>query len=155
MPETPTDRSLPDDPDDIAPDGSLVRLLVSTTGASMAHFELGPGRISIAQRHRSVAELWYVLGGQGQMWRRSPAGEETEIVLTAGVSLTIPVGTAFQFRCDGEVPFTAVGLTVPPWPGPDEAVGCDGRWPPALFDGAEGQPLDEFVLGGEAGDEDG
>ncbi len=128
----PTERRLPDLPDDVAPDGSSVRLLSSLPEASMAHFELGAGKISIAQRHRSVSEIWYVLTGTGRMWRRAADGATSEIELAAGVSLTIPVGTVFQFRADDDAPLTAVGTTLPPWPGPDEAVLSDGRWEPAL-----------------------
>lgn len=40
----------------------------------------------------------------------------------------IPVGTSFQFRTVGARPFAAVGLTLPPWPGPEEAVAVDGPW---------------------------
>ena len=37
---------------------------------------------------------------RGQIWRRDGAGEETTD-LKAGVSIDIPVGTAFQYRCTG------------------------------------------------------
>lgn len=63
---------------------------------------------------------------------RSGAGEESEIALSADVSLSIPVGTTFQFRCDGDTVFTAVGVTVPAWPGDNEAVASTGCWEPAL-----------------------
>lgn len=131
-PAAPTQRSLPGRPDVTAPDGSLVRLLATVPQASMAHFELRPGQVSIAQRHRTVTELWYVLGGHGRMWRRSSAGDESEIALCGGVSLSIPVGTTFQFRCDGDTAFTAVGVTIPAWPGEAEAVASTGCWEPAL-----------------------
>ncbi len=128
----PTERALSDRPDDIAPDGSSVRLLASLPEASMAHFELGPGQISMPVRHRSVSEIWYVLSGRGRIWRRSSDGAETVIDVHTGVSLSIPVSTTFQFRCDGREPLTVVGVTIPPWPGPDEAVGSDGCWEPVL-----------------------
>lgn len=128
----PSHRNLPAQPDAVAPDGSSVRLLTHLPTASMAHFELAPGRVSIAQRHRTVSELWYVIGGRGRMWRRSSVGEESEIALCTGVSLSIPVGTVFQFRCDGDAPLMIVGVTVPPWPGEVEAVGSTGRWEPQL-----------------------
>ena len=40
----------------------------------------------------------------------------------------IPVGTSFQFRSVGARPFAAVGVTLPPWSGPDEAEEGDGPW---------------------------
>jgi mannose-6-phosphate isomerase-like protein (cupin superfamily) len=114
-------------PDAIAPDGSEVRLLCATARGSMAHFTLPPGAVSKAIRHRSVEEIWFILGGRGRMWRRFE-DEESVTDLRAGVSLTIPVGAHFQFRCDGTEPLAAVGVTMPPWPGEDEAVFMDGKW---------------------------
>jgi mannose-6-phosphate isomerase-like protein (cupin superfamily) len=118
--------------DAVAPDGSLVRLLPGLPAGGMAHFELGGGEVSVPQRHRTVSEIWYVLSGRGSMWRRSVGGVETEIDLRAGVALTIPVGTSFQFQNTGRVPLEAVGVTMPPWPGDGEAVTVDGPWTPVL-----------------------
>jgi mannose-6-phosphate isomerase-like protein (cupin superfamily) len=126
--------SLPQAPDVIAPDGSDVRVLLRTDRGSMAHFTLAPGQVSGAVVHRSVDEIWYVLGGRGRMWRAADGRSEV-VELTAGVSLTIPVGTAFQFRCDGPDPLTVVGVTMPPWPGEQEAIVVDGAWPPTARTG--------------------
>ena len=52
------------------------------------------------------------------------------IFLEAGVALNIPLGVAFQFRSSGSQPLELVITTVPPWPGPDEAVAVDGAWAP-------------------------
>ena len=117
-------------PDVIAPDGSEVRLLCGVGRGGMAVFTLPPGAISRAIRHRTVEEVWYILSGTGRIWRRLGAQEEvTE--LTPGLSLTIPAGTCFQFRCDGEVPLSALGVTMPPWPGAAEAEFVGGTWPTA------------------------
>jgi mannose-6-phosphate isomerase-like protein (cupin superfamily) len=120
--------------DAVAPDASLVRLLPQLPGGSMAHFELGAGEVSIPQRHRTVSEIWYVLGGLGRMWLLSTAGGATEVDLRAGVALTIPVGTSFQFKNTGRTPLEAVGVTMPPWPGEGEAMEVEGPWVPALRD---------------------
>lgn len=93
----------------------------------MAHFRLQPGQVARAIVHRSVDELWYVTAGRGRIWRKS--GEtETVAELSAGLSLSILAGTAFQFRCDGTDTLDIVGVTMPPWPGEGEAVFVDGRW---------------------------
>jgi mannose-6-phosphate isomerase-like protein (cupin superfamily) len=131
-PATPINKLLPTNHDTVAPDGSLVRLLVRVTGASMAHFELGAGEVSIPQQHRTVNEIWYVLGGLGSMWRLSATGEASTIDLRAGVALTIPVGTSFQFRNTGRVPLEVIGVTQPPWPGEGEARAVDGQWEPLI-----------------------
>ena len=110
-----------------APDGSVVRVLVRTPGGSMARFSLPPGAVSRAVVHRTVDEVWYVLSGRGRMWLR--AGDREAIVaLAAGMSVTIPVGTAFQFRSDSAEPLQVVGVTMPPWPGAQEAVAAEGPW---------------------------
>jgi mannose-6-phosphate isomerase-like protein (cupin superfamily) len=118
---------LPGPPTVEAPDGSDVRVLLELNGGGMAHFELAPGRVAKAIRHRTVEEIWFVLSGRGEMWRRG-AGREEVVALHAGICLTIPVGTEFQFRCFGEEPLRVIGVTMPPWPGADEAVPVQGRW---------------------------
>jgi mannose-6-phosphate isomerase-like protein (cupin superfamily) len=121
---------LPADPTTVAPDGSDVRVLLSLPGrGSMAHFELAPGAVSGAVVHRTVEEIWFVLGGRGEMWRAA-GGEEEIVALAAGTCLTIPVGTRFQFRALGPEPLAALGTTMPPWPGDDEAVATTGPWTP-------------------------
>jgi mannose-6-phosphate isomerase-like protein (cupin superfamily) len=120
-------RQLPDAPDAVAPDGSDVRVLLRLARGGMAHFELGAGRVSRAVAHRTVDEIWYVLRGQGQMWRRQSGREET-VSLGPGTCVSIPVGTHFQFRCTSGDPLTAVAVTMPPWPGPDEAYPVPGAW---------------------------
>ena len=119
---------LPAMPDAVAPDGSDVRVLLRLSRGSMAHFELGSERVSRAVAHRTVEEIWYILGGQGQMWRRRGDRQET-VALRPGTCISIPPGTHFQFRADGGGPLTAVGVTIPPWPGTDEAYEVSGIWP--------------------------
>jgi mannose-6-phosphate isomerase-like protein (cupin superfamily) len=50
------------------------------------------------------------------------------VKVNAGVSLTIPVGTHFQFRNTGAVPLRFVIATMPQWPGSDEAVRVEDHW---------------------------
>jgi mannose-6-phosphate isomerase-like protein (cupin superfamily) len=123
-------KRLPRDMTAMAPDGSEVRVLLGLRGGGMAHFQLSPGRTSAAVAHRTVEEIWYVLSGRGQMWRKQ-AGREETVDLEPGVCLTIPLGTHFQFRTSGTAPLTAVGVTMPPWPGPDEAMAVAGPWSPS------------------------
>lgn len=113
--------------DVIAPDGSDVRILLRLDGGSMAHFELAAGRTSAAVAHRTVDEIWYVLSGRGQMWRRQDDRAETA-ELEPGTCLSIPAGTHFQFRSTGDGPLAAVAVTMPPWPGEGEAFEVPGPW---------------------------
>jgi mannose-6-phosphate isomerase-like protein (cupin superfamily) len=114
-------------PDAIAPDGSEVRLLCANSRGSMARFTLSRGGVSKAVAHRTVEEIWYITNGSGRMWRKTADREEV-IELTAGCSLTIPIGAHFQFRCDSAAPLEAVAVTMPPWPGEDEAYAVAGPW---------------------------
>jgi mannose-6-phosphate isomerase-like protein (cupin superfamily) len=125
-------KALPAKPDVTAPDGSDVRILLGVAGGTMAHFQLAAGETSVAVRHRTVEELWYFVGGRGEMWRRAPDGAERVDEVGPGLSLDIPVGTSFQFRALGDEPLSAVGVTMPPWPGDGEAIVVKGPWEPTV-----------------------
>ena len=114
--------------DALAPDGSEIRLLHSLSAVSVVRCSLPPGAVSIPVRHRTVEEVWVFLSGQGQVWRKQ--GEREAVLdVQAGVSLTIPLGTRFQFRNTGGAPLEFIIATSPPWPGEDEAVVLGaGRW---------------------------
>ena len=114
--------------DVLAPDGSEIRLLSTLTGGSMVHCRLPAGATSLAVTHRTVEELWYCLAGEGQVWR-SLDGHEAVVDVAPGCALTIPLGAHFQFRNTGSDPFDLVIVTMPPWPGDDEAVRVADHWP--------------------------
>jgi mannose-6-phosphate isomerase-like protein (cupin superfamily) len=115
--------------DVVAPDGSDVRILLQLANGAMAHFELGPGKISKAVTHRTVEEIWFFIAGSGQMWRKQ--GDNTEITdISRGLCLTIPLGVHFQFRSLGYEPLAAIAVTMPPWPGGNDAIVVTGIWVP-------------------------
>jgi mannose-6-phosphate isomerase-like protein (cupin superfamily) len=93
----------------------------------MAQFTLPPGAVSKPVAHRTVEELWLVLQGTGRMWRKLGASDEI-VDLLPGVSIAIPVGASFQFRNDGSTPLECTGVTMPPWPGMNEAYDVEGIW---------------------------
>jgi mannose-6-phosphate isomerase-like protein (cupin superfamily) len=127
-------RRLSAEPEAIAPDGSAVRVLLALPRGSMAHFELPPGETSVAVLHRTVEEIWYFLAGTGEMWRQLGTDEEI-IEVGPGLCLSIPAGTAFQFRSFAGEALAALGITMPPWPGSGEAVVVEGPWAPTLAPG--------------------
>ena len=94
----------------------------------MARFSLPPFAVSRAVVHRTVDEVWYFLSGRGRMWLRSSDDRATIIDVAPGLSVAIPVGTAFQFRSNSAEPLQAIGVTMPPWPGEDEAMVVPGPW---------------------------
>jgi mannose-6-phosphate isomerase-like protein (cupin superfamily) len=124
-------KPLPVTRDVAAPDGSDVRVLLGLAGGGLAHFTLAPGTVSRAVAHRTVEEIWFVVGGRGEMWRAQDGREEVT-PLTPGLCLTIPLGTRFQFRSLGAEPLAAVAVTMPPWPGDGEAYDVPGPWTPTV-----------------------
>lgn len=115
------------EPDAIAPDGSEVRILASTARGSMAQFTLPAGKTSIAVAHQTVEEVWFFVSGQGQLWRKNDKAEAI-VEITPGLSISIPIGTHFQFRNNGNASLIAVATTMPPWPGENEAYAVKGKW---------------------------
>lgn len=91
----------------------------------MVEVTIGAGQTSRPVRHRTVEEAWYVLSGAGEVWRCSPevaAGEVSPVRVAAGDALVIPIGWGFQFRADAGSEMRFVCVTMPAWPGMDEAV---------------------------------
>jgi mannose-6-phosphate isomerase-like protein (cupin superfamily) len=111
-----------------APDGSTVERLGRVSGGSMARFSFAAGSVSRAVRHRQVEEFWYVLSGEAELWRAEESGAAEVITLEAGTAFALPPRCAFQVRVSSETPLTVVAVTMPPWPGDEEAVFVDGHW---------------------------
>lgn len=118
---------LPAEFDELAPDTSEIRFLLRHDHASMTHASLPPGGVSLAIRHKTVHEIWYVLGGEGELWRRTSHQDEV-VILRAGVAVTIPIGAEFQFRAVSDEPLRFIVCTTPPWPGHDEAIVVEAHW---------------------------
>jgi mannose-6-phosphate isomerase-like protein (cupin superfamily) len=121
------------DPDDQArsyraPDGSHIMKLGQEAGGGLALCTLAPGESSTPVRHRSVEELWYVLAGEGQISRRQGLHDPWVYDLMPGTSVDVGTGLTFQFRATGALPLRLLILTLPHWPGPDEAI--PSRRPP-------------------------
>jgi mannose-6-phosphate isomerase-like protein (cupin superfamily) len=105
-------------PDAVAPDGSEIYFrVVDAKRASVVEVVLGPGKTSRPVKHRTVEEVWYFVGGTGEVWVE-PAAR----VVAPGDMVVIPTGTAFQFRATGDEPLRFVCFTSPPWPGEGEAM---------------------------------
>jgi mannose-6-phosphate isomerase-like protein (cupin superfamily) len=126
-------RSFPSAPDGRSPAGAQIRFLLDGETGTMIHSTVPPGQVNRATVHATVSEFWHVLSGEGQIWRRDSSGEETT-VLERGVSVGIPVGTAFQYRCGAGEPLEFLCISMPPWPGDSEATVVEGPWEPTVVD---------------------
>ena len=113
--------------DYLAPDSSQIRLLLEVKRGGLAHCSLPPCAVSKAVKHKTVDEIWFFLSGVGEVWRSYACQEKTEGV-KSGTSITIPVGTSFQFRNTGSEPLCFIIATMPRWPGAGEAIEVEGKW---------------------------
>ena len=127
-------RSFPSAPQGRSPAGAEIRYLLEDETGTMIHSTVPPGQVNRATVHATVSEFWHVLSGQGEIWRRDGSGEETA-VLERGVSVDVPVGTDFQYRCTGPEPLTFLCISMPRWPGDGEATAIDGPWTPTAPEG--------------------
>ena len=118
-------------PDAKSPAGADIRFIMDGETGNMIHSTVPPGQINRATVHETVSEFWHVLEGQGEIWRRDGT-EERVTTLSPGVSIDIPVGTAFQYRCVGDAPLKFICISMPPWPGDHEASHLEGAWPPTV-----------------------
>jgi mannose-6-phosphate isomerase-like protein (cupin superfamily) len=115
-------------PDAIAPDGSEVYFReLGSKRASLVEVALRPGGVSRPVRHRTVEEIWYFLGGEGEVWVDGAVKG-----VRAGSTVIIRTGAEFQFRTLGDETLRFLCYTSPPWPGDDEAI--------AANEGGLGQP---------------
>ena len=123
---------LPEEPDAIAPDGSEIRFLKQWGDTvSIVHCTLPVGMVSAPVHHKTIEEMWFFVGGEGEVWRKDPDSPQNASIekVSAGKFLTIPTRAHFQFKNTGDEPLTFVIATLPAWPGDDEAVLVDeGGW---------------------------
>ena len=110
------------EPDDTAPDGSLIFLQGDEPAGGVAGCVLPAGTASVPVRHATVEELWYVLGGSGQLSRRDGTLPPEVVDLVPGTCVDIARGLTFQFRAAEHELLHVLLLTMPRWPGPQEAT---------------------------------
>lgn len=122
---------LPATPDAKSPAGADIRFIMDGTTGNMIHSTVPSGQINRATVHETVSEFWYILEGDGEIWRKD-GNEERVTSLVTGVSIDIPVGTAFQYRNVGVKPLKFICISMPPWPGDDEAAHLEGAWEPTI-----------------------
>lgn len=123
---------LPETFAEVAQDGSRYDGLLGTANGWLSDCSLPPGATTRAVRHRAHDEIWFVRAGRAQVWR-ALAGRQEIIDADVGTCLTIPAGTAFQFRTMGDQPFRFLILQAPPWPDESHQLAfayVDGPWTP-------------------------
>ena len=122
---------LPKQPDAKSPAGADIRYLMDGESGNMIHSTVPPQQINRATVHATVSEFWYVLEGQGDIWRDD--GLESGITaLVPGTAIDIQVGTKFQYRNVSDVDLKFICVTMPRWPGDSEATFVEGPWQPTV-----------------------
>lgn len=77
--------------------------------------------------YKTVSEFWYVLEGQGEIWRYD-GYQNSVTTLMPGTSIDIPKGTAFQYRNVAGTELKFICIAMPSWPGNSESTYIDGKW---------------------------
>ena len=122
---------LPDKPDALSPAGAQIRYIMEGVTGNMIHSTVPPKQVNRATVHKTVSEFWFILEGDGEIWRKDETAE-TVTALVAGVSIDIPVGTSFQYRNTGRRDLKFICISMPPWPGDSEATHLQGNWTPNI-----------------------
>jgi mannose-6-phosphate isomerase-like protein (cupin superfamily) len=89
---------------------------------------LPAGHISTAKRNKTVDEIWYFVSGSRQLWRKRDGEKEIIADIESELSVTIPVGTHFQFKNTGNTDLVVLIVTSPIWPGEEEAESVPNYW---------------------------
>ena len=122
---------LPKFPDAKSPAGADIRFLINSETGNMIHSTISPYQVNKATVHTAVNEFWYILEGNGEIWRDD--GFESCITeLIPGIAINIPTGTAFQYRNVSNVDLKFICVAMPPWPGDSEATFVEGKWQPTV-----------------------
>ena len=123
--------TLPTQPEAKSPAGADIRFLIDGDTGNMIHSTVPPHQVNKATVHATVSEFWYVLEGNGEIWRDDGI-ENCVTDLVPGTSIDIPVGTAFQYRNVSDEELKFICIAMPPWPGDSEAAYVKGEWLPTI-----------------------
>ena len=91
----------------------------STNRGGCAHCILPTGKTSLAVKHKTVDEIWYILSGEGEMWQKSNKAQDlVELKEGRWINYT-PTLNHFQFRNKGAESLCIFIVTMPPlaWQG--------------------------------------
>lgn len=121
-----------------APDGFLLRELSTGKNGSMWSATLPSKTRTQSVYHQTVEELWYIRSGTGMLctmatknWNSKKNNKNSFkkfvecVKLKPGITFRIPPQTIFQNKSDDNSELDVIAVTMPPWPGMDEAVPVD------------------------------
>ena len=122
-----TTRELPADPDRDSPSGAArIRLFPSFEEGEIVHATAETERPSIAAILSGVGEFFYVLEGEGSLWRAT--GDLEDVVpLRPGRCVSVPPGVEYQYRAE-VAPLKLLATTVPRWQAENWAAAKRHHW---------------------------
>jgi mannose-6-phosphate isomerase-like protein (cupin superfamily) len=91
-------------------DGSTIRELMHTAAQSLAEATLAPGQQTERHYHAASEELYYLVGGEGEM---EIDGERSPV--TVGDAILIPPGAWHQITATGESELRFLCCCAPPY----------------------------------------
>ena len=128
----------------IAPDGFDLRELSTGKNGSMWSATLPLNTRTKSVYHQTVEEIWYIRSGTGMLctmpskhWSNNKKSNTKNtnynylkqfmdcVKLKPGITFRIPPQTIFQNKSDKNSELDVIAITMPPWPGMDEAVPVD------------------------------
>ena len=83
---------LPANPDAQSPAGADIRFIMDGANGNMIHSTVPPKQVNRATIHQTVSEFWYILEGQGEIWRRDGVSER----ITPGLPSTFRLEQLFS-----------------------------------------------------------
>lgn len=115
--------------DSISSFGAEVRSLLSIENSSLSLMELPSGFTTDPVYNNNIDEIWYIVGGRGELWRKQ-GSEEKIVPLDTGVCVTIPRKVHFQVRTYGFQPLSLLVVSTPIMQGDYDAERVKGIWQP-------------------------
>ena len=117
----------------LAPGGSKIFIVGKYAREGSMAYVFQPGlKTSLPTRHKTITENWLFLKGMGEVaLRPEDKGQKTKWAIhfvKPGIRITVPVGTAFQFRATTQEPLVFAVMTMPPYPDNDEDIDVPGLW---------------------------
>ena len=106
--------TLPLEPTRTAPSGNVdIRMLPNLPSGEITHAQVASRSTSSSAFLDSMTEFFYVLDGEGQLWRQFGKDEEV-IELKQGRCVSIPAKVHYQFQCTTP-PLSFLVVVAPRW----------------------------------------
>ena len=89
-----------------SPLGAYIRFLADGPHGNMIHSTVPPGMVGRACHFRTIDEYWYVLSGEGEVWRRAPYCQEGVTLL--GIDVRDSADAARDFMNDRDITYPSI-----------------------------------------------